>query len=60
MSVMGDAFKRSFPPQHDLPQAMGALIAKLAAMESYRARAAGHAGKVLVEEKSAVRDAQTA
>jgi hypothetical protein len=32
-AVMNEAFKRSFPPQHDLPPAMSALLAKLAALE---------------------------
>src|SRR4051794_4146175 len=31
--VMNEAFRRSFPPQHDLPPAMSALLAKLAALE---------------------------
>jgi len=32
-AVMNEAFRRSFPPQHDLPPAMRALLAKLAALE---------------------------
>jgi hypothetical protein len=32
-AVMTEAFRQSFPPQHDLPPAMSALIAKLAALE---------------------------
>jgi hypothetical protein len=32
-AVMNEAFRRSFPPQHDLPPAIRALLAKLAALE---------------------------
>jgi hypothetical protein len=30
---MSEAFRRSFPPQHDLPPAMRALLSELAASE---------------------------
>jgi hypothetical protein len=34
MAVMSEAFRRSFPVEHDLPPAMRELLARLAALES--------------------------
>jgi hypothetical protein len=55
MVVMGEGFRRSFPVEHDLPPAMTALIARLAALESKPEAAAVASGKTRSAENHPVR-----
>jgi hypothetical protein len=58
-AVMNEAFRQSFPPQHDLPPAMSALLAKLAALEA-KSDACAVASILDPVKKAPVREAQMA
>jgi hypothetical protein len=60
MAVMGDVFRRSFPVEQDLPPAMSALIARLAALESKSQSAPAAGGKTRSVESGAHREPQLA
>jgi hypothetical protein len=60
MAVMGDAFRRSFPLEQDLPPAMHALITRLAALEAKPASAAVAADKIRSTENRPLREPQMA
>jgi hypothetical protein len=53
VAVMGEGFRRSFPVEHDLPPAMSALMARLAALESRPESAAIGSGKIRSAENLA-------
>jgi hypothetical protein len=57
---MGEAFKRSFPLEPDLPPAMSALIARLAALESKPEPAAVASGQIRSTKNYPVRKPQMA
>jgi hypothetical protein len=50
MAVMNDAFRQSFPIEHDLPSEMRALLARLAALEAKNEMAAIVTGKIRTDE----------
>jgi len=60
MAVMGEAFRRSFPLDHNLPPAMSAVLARLAALDSKPASAAATCGKVRAVESRPTREQQVA
>jgi hypothetical protein len=60
MAVMGEGFRRSFPVEHDLPPAMSALMARLAAVEAKPESAALASGKTRSPENLPVRKPQMA
>jgi hypothetical protein len=49
-SVINEAFRQSFPLQHDLPPAMSALLAKLSALEA-KTKAAALAATEMAAQK---------
>jgi hypothetical protein len=53
-AVMNEAFRQSFPPQHDLPPAMNALLAKLSAVEPKTTALA--AGEIAAEKDRSLRE----
>ena len=59
MAVMGEAFKRSFPLDRDLPPALSAALARLAAVEANEVRPLP-SGKMRVAEQPLVREPQMA
>ncbi|MEA2861967.1 MAG: hypothetical protein QOC72_4006 [Methylobacteriaceae bacterium] len=58
-AVMNEAFRQSFPLQHDLPPAMSALLAKLAALEA-KPDIGGIACTMHAAEKQPLREPQMA
>jgi hypothetical protein len=60
MAVMGEAFRRSFPVEQDLPPAMSALITRLAALESKPESATAAGGKTRSVESGTLREPQMA
>jgi hypothetical protein len=59
-AVMNEAFRQSFPPQHDLPPAMNALLAKLSALELKTKATALAAGEMAAEKDRPFREPQMA
>ena len=57
---MNEAFRRSFPPQHDLPPAMSALLAKLSALEAKNAAAAAFTAGEIPAKDRPIREPQMA
>jgi len=60
MAVMSEAFKRSFPVEHDLPAAISDLLARLAALESQPGLGAVALGKSRSAENNATPEPQMA
>jgi hypothetical protein len=57
-SVINDAFRQSFPLQHDLPPAMSALLTKLSALEANTDATALAAAERPTQKDSRVRKPQ--
>jgi hypothetical protein len=57
---MNTAFRQSFPPQHDLPPAMSALLAKLFALEANTAAAPFTASEIPTGKDRPIRETQLA
>jgi hypothetical protein len=60
MAVMSEAFRISFPVEHDLPAAMSDLLARLAALESQPGLGAVAPGKSRSAENNATPEPQMA